>query len=420
VVLNWNGKQHLQSCLDSLLALDYPKSELEIILCDNGSSDGSVDFVKERFNSVRVIALDRNYGFAEGNNRAARVVAGEWVAFLNNDMRVEPSWIKDMLSATAEHPDAVCLSSRILGWDGSVIDFAGGGVNYQGHGFQIDIGKPPSKSDASRRLLFACGGAMLIKKDIFLDVGGFDEQFFAFFEDVDLGWRLNLLGYDVWYVPRATALHRHHGTAGRIDSHKLQVLYERNALAMIYKCFDDKNLAAALPAALLLLNERALLQSGLDRGKFVVGAAGSPPATAAGSPAASSTFAKGRKALDQKGVRTTASHAAGWALARVAAFVLATRNRFRPSLVIVPGVTMSHYLGESEFAQLLESLGKKRAWIQERRKRTDIEILPLFVDPLQAQYADERYLKFYSLINRTFGLDKRFSATPEKEVSGRR
>jgi len=421
VVLNWNGKRHLTPNLQSLLALDYPESKLEIILCDNGSNDGSVELVQKDFPRVRVVALDRNYGFAEGNNRAARLATGEWVGFLNNDMRVEPSWVKDLLSGIDERPSAVCLASRILSWDGSAIDFAGGGVNYQGHGFQLGLGKAPVDTDASGRLLFACGGAMLIKKDVFLDVGGFDEQFFAFFEDVDLGWRLNLLGYDVWYVPRATALHRHHGTARKIPAHKLRVLYERNALAMIFKCFDDQNLAAALPAALLLLNERALSLSGLDAGDFTLGEfdrtaqlvdeQGDPAIV--GSMARPSIFVRAGRTLRRDGIRTTAFLAAGWALTLVAGFFLWMRDQFRPSLLIVPGVTVSHYVGVSQFAHLLGSLKKKRAWIQERRKRTDAEIMPLFLNPLFSQYPDDRYVRFYRWMNRILELDQRFEVRPD-------
>src|ERR1700674_3175100 len=98
VVLNWNGKGHLTACLDSLLALDYPASKLQILLCDNGSTDGSVKFVRKGFPKVTVVSLDRNYGFAEGNNRAAKEAMGEWVAFLNNDMWVEPQWLKNMVA----------------------------------------------------------------------------------------------------------------------------------------------------------------------------------------------------------------------------------------------------------------------------------------------------------------------------------
>src|SRR5579864_1534539 len=268
IVLNWNGRQHLDACLRSLQALDYPGERLELILCDNGSADGSAEHVRARFPDVRLVRLDRNYGFAEGNNRAVRAATGDWVGFLNNDMRVEPGWLNHMLEPLQEQPKLACIGSRIMNWDGSAIDFIGGGVNFEGHGFQVDHGKPHSPHDRSRRVLFACGGAMLIRSEIYRDTGGFDNDFFAFFEDVDLGWRLNLLGYDVWYTSGATVYHKHHGTARKIPYPKLRVLYERNALFTIYKAFDDQNLAAVLPVAMLLTNERAIRMAGLDMRRF--------------------------------------------------------------------------------------------------------------------------------------------------------
>src|SRR5438552_9684187 len=230
IVLNWNGRRHLEACLTSLEALDYPHDRLEIILCDNGSKDGSADYVRDRFPHIRLVALDQNYGFAEGNNRAVQQASGEWIGFLNNDMRVNPDWLTKMLAPLDEQPQIACLGSKIMNWDGSAIDFIGGGVNFEGHGFQVDHGRKTSTHDQSRRVLFACGGAMLIRHNVYREVGGFDNDYFAFFEDVDLGWRMNLLGYDVWYNSAATVFHRHHGTARKIPYHKLRVLYERNAL----------------------------------------------------------------------------------------------------------------------------------------------------------------------------------------------
>ena len=270
IVLNWNGRRHLDACLGSIQALDYPADRLQLILCDNGSSDGSVEHVRSTFPGVDVVALDANYGFAEGNNRAAETARGDWLGFLNNDMHVEPDWMLRLVEPLQDQPGLACIASRIANWDGTAIDFIGGGVNFQGHGFQVDYGSVKSSEDGARRLLFACGGAMLVRRDIFLELGGFDPEYFAFYEDVDLGWRLNLLGHDVWYEPRATAFHRHHGTAGSVPGHRIRVLHERNALYTIYKCFDDANLAAALPAALLLLNEKALRISHLDVSEYIL------------------------------------------------------------------------------------------------------------------------------------------------------
>src|ERR1700694_1754540 len=97
VVLNWNGREFLDTCLDSLERLDYPNERLELVLCDNGSTDGSVEYVRMRHPRFHIVALDRNYGFAEGNNRGANEATGDWVGFLNNDMEVPVDWLQHLL-----------------------------------------------------------------------------------------------------------------------------------------------------------------------------------------------------------------------------------------------------------------------------------------------------------------------------------
>jgi GT2 family glycosyltransferase len=421
VVLNWNGRGHLTACLESLLALDYPVSRLQILLCDNGSTDGSVEFVRERFPSVTVVPLDHNYGFAEGNNRAAQVATGEWVGFLNNDMWVEPPWLKNMVEPLADMPGVACVASRIMNWDGSAIDFIGGGISFHGHGYQIDQGSRTSVHDKPRRLLFACGGAMLIKRGLFLEIGGFDPGFFAFFEDVDLGWRLNLLGHDVWYTPAATAYHRHHGTANRIEPHQIGVLFERNALAMIYKCFDDDNLAAALPAALLLVNERGLELASLDMRSFSIPGDVEPgtdavPQWEAGDlliQARPSLANRGRKVLRERGLLV----AAGKSLRQPIKLIVAGYGRLvamlPPRHFVVSAPALSSFVGISRFASQLDSLNQKRAWIQARRKRSDSEIVPLFVDPFYPIYLDPHFQRFSRWLFRVQGLDRRFGAPPD-------
>lgn len=420
VVLNWNGKGHLADCLGSLLALDYPESKLEIVLCDNGSTDGSTDFVRERFPKVKLVVLDHNYGFAEGNNRAAKAASGEWVGFLNNDMWVEPSWLRSMLEPLDKQPQLACVASRIMNWDGSAIDFIGGGTSFHGHGFQVDHGELSSVHDVPRRLLFACGGAMLIRRELFLEVGGFDPAFFAFFEDVDLGWRLNILGHDVWYTPAATAFHRHHGTANRIEPHQIGVLYERNALAMIYKCFDDENLAAALPAALLLVNERGLELAGLDMRSFAI-PGDEPPTESSPQWQASDSLippqpgivARGQKVLRERGLLV----ALGKSFRQPIKFIVAGYGRLvarlPPRHFVVQAPALSSFVGISRFASELDSLNQKRAWLQGHRKRTDSEILGLFVDPFYPIYKDPHFVRFSRWLFRVQGLDRRFGIPPD-------
>src|SRR5215472_17622857 len=125
VVLNYNGKHHLEPCLDSLLQLDYPAGCLELLVCDNDSADGSADFVAERYSQVTLVRLDRNYGFAEGNNRAAARARHPYVAFLNNDMKVDRGWLRELVAPLDATPAPAVVSSKILSWTGDEIDYIG-------------------------------------------------------------------------------------------------------------------------------------------------------------------------------------------------------------------------------------------------------------------------------------------------------
>ena len=420
VVLNWNGRRHLDACLGSLQALDYPGERLEIILCDNGSQDDSVEYVRSRFPAVRVIRLNRNYGFAEGNNRAAAVANGEWLGFLNNDMRVEPGWLQNMLAPLADQPQG----SRILNWDGSAIDFIGGGVNFEGHGFQLDHGARQSSRDKSRRVLFACGGAMLIRRDVYKEVGGFDSDYFAFFEDVDLGWRLNLLGYDVWYTSGASVYHKHHGTARKIPYHKLRVLFERNALFTIYKAFDDANLAAVLPVAMLLTNERAIRLAGLDSGKFELdgkshGLLAEPVPARAPGPNGSTAMAgglvgKARRLLQDQGAVAVARKTLDYSRRELSLRFDRVLRHLTPGNVVIPATAASHYIALAAFARSLPALNEKRRQIQAKRVRSDADILPLLNNALFPSYPEPGYQRFHGWISHVMGLDQRFAA-PTKE-----
>ncbi len=267
IVLNYNGKDYLRDCLDSLLALDYPREQLEVMVVDNGSKDRSAQFVRQSYPTVRLIELPENRGFAAGNNVGAEAARGRYVAFLNNDMRVDPRWLIEMVEAIQQADDVASVGAKILTWDGQGIDFVGGVLNFYGMGFQ-----PEDVSAAAGEepypVLFACGGAMLIDRQVFLESGGFDESFFAYFEDVDLGWRLWVLGYRVLLAPRAVAYHRGHATGKKFEAERRAVLYERNALAMLLKNYSDEALTRVLPTALLLTAHRAMLVSRLDKRDF--------------------------------------------------------------------------------------------------------------------------------------------------------
>jgi GT2 family glycosyltransferase/glycosyltransferase involved in cell wall biosynthesis len=373
VVLNYNGLKHLESCFNSLLALDYPANKLELMLVDNASRDESVAYARERFPRVRVVETGANLGFAGGNNFGAREANGDWVAFLNNDTRVEPEWLLQMVKTTlaGEERGLVCVSSLMLDWAGKRIDFQAGALNFHGFGFQPSYGLPVEGREIKpRELLFPCGGSMLIKREVFLEVGGFDDDFFAFFEDVDLGWRLWLLGYRVELVPSAVTYHRHHGSFESVAGHRNYLLYERNALYAIYKNYEQETLDKALPAALLLLGQRAarfMEMSGVDFDEYdlEMGGAQQPP--------------------------TDTVH----------------RNAVAALLAV------------EEFSANLESMKEKRAWIQANRRRTDAELFARFERPGHANLwnhsSDATYATAHHTIVNEFGLSDLWSDVP-KEV----
>jgi GT2 family glycosyltransferase len=253
IVLNYNGRQHLEGCLPSLIELDYPAERLELMVLDNASSDGSVEFVRSRYPRVRIVQSDTNLGFAAGNNLGARQANTRYVVFLNNDMRVDSRFAKGLFEAIQSDAEAVCASAKILNWDGSKFDFAGSAAHFSGRGYQVGLGMPFAENlyTDTRPILFPCGGAMMVDRQVFLDVGGFDEDYFIYYEDLDLGWRLWVMGYKVVFAPDAVAYHHHHGTMRSTSEHRKELLYKRNALYSVIKNYGDENLGQILPAALL-------------------------------------------------------------------------------------------------------------------------------------------------------------------------
>ncbi len=426
VILNWNGREHLGPVLASTAKLDYPADRLEVIVADNASSDGSVALVRDKFPAVKVVELDRNYGFAEGNNRAAAAAEHEWLAFLNNDMRVEPDWIRRLVKPVVANRKLGAVSSKILNWDGTAIDFIGAGINFQGFGFQIDHGKRSSEKDVARRLLCPCGGAMLVRRDLFLELGGFDKDYFGFYEDTDLGWRLNLLGHDVWYTPEAVCYHRGHGSFDKIKAQRTRLLYERNSLFTMYKCLDDANLAAALPATMLLLNEKALRMADLDMTPFRMGTdlategetAKSRPSRAADRSYAFDPVGEDEERLSEKTRRVLREQGLGAFVRKGTRFISTrVRSRLRRAADTItgrrtsmPAISIAHYVALSDFAHQLPALKVKRQWLQERRVRSDAELLPLFLFALEPSYHDHEYMKAHRRLLQVLGLDKRFAA----------
>lgn len=162
-------------------------------------------------------------------------------------------------------PSVGAVASKVLDWDGKKIDFVDGGLTWFGMGYKRHVGETDDGShDAPRDVLFGTGSALFVRASLYRELGGFDERFFMFYEDVDLGWRLNLRGWRVRYEPASLTFHRHHASMSSIDHSRELYLLERNALATLYKNFSDETLARVLPAALALVVRRATARGEID------------------------------------------------------------------------------------------------------------------------------------------------------------
>ena len=217
IVLNYDGREWLDPCL-AALAAQVAAPPFEVILADNGSHDGSTAFVASRFPSVRIVDNRGNLGFATGNNAAARVARGEILVFLNNDTVPAPDWLARLHRAMIEAPGRALVTSRLVFLDRpETIDSAGDGYLRAGGAFKRGHGRDAARFAASREVFGACGAAFAIERQLFDRLGGFDDDFFMVYEDVDLSYRARLLGYTCWYAADAVVRHAGSATLGTLS-----------------------------------------------------------------------------------------------------------------------------------------------------------------------------------------------------------
>ncbi len=215
IVVNYNGKRYLDDCLSSLAAQDYPRDQYEMIVVDNGSSDGSVEAIRARFPTVRLIPLSRNRGFAAANNEGFRQAKGDYLALLNNDTLVDRHWLSALVDAIGVQPTIGATTSKILFKDdpgrinnvGLVLCRDGSGAD-RGYG-ERDEGQ----FDEPAEVFAGCGASVLLRRTMLDDVGSFDECLFMYYEDLDLFWRARLRGWTVCYAPRSVVYHVHCGSS---------------------------------------------------------------------------------------------------------------------------------------------------------------------------------------------------------------
>ena len=215
VIVNWNGERFLERCLAELIVQTVTPHE--IILLDNASTDRSVEIAR-RFPAVRLMLLDRNTGFARGNNLAIEAASeeSEWIALVNPDAFAEPRWLEALLEAMQANPKFDFFGSKLVNAvDPTLLDGAGDTYHLSGFVWRTAHGTPVSGSAESKREVFSpCAAAALYRRSVLREIGGFDEDYFCYVEDVDLGFRLRLAGYRCLYIPQSVALHIGSGTTG--------------------------------------------------------------------------------------------------------------------------------------------------------------------------------------------------------------
>jgi len=216
IVVNFNGKKFLGRCLESLERQTF--SNFKTVVVDNFSHDGSIDEIEDLFPNIEVVRLEKNMGFSAANNYAVKQAKDfQWVALLNPDTIAEPDWLSNLHIAAKENPRYNFFGSHLTKQDSlGRLDGTGDIYHLCGLAWRRDHGVPESQISRSAGEIFSpCAAAAMYRRDIFLDIGGFDERFFCYFEDVDLAFRLRLMGYRCLYVPNAKVEHFGSAISGR-------------------------------------------------------------------------------------------------------------------------------------------------------------------------------------------------------------
>lgn len=251
VIPNWNGRKHLKTCLDSLiLSCRSSRVKWEIIVVDNGSTDGSVEFLRKYYPLVKILALPKNCGFSFAVNLGIRKAKGKYIALLNNDTEVDKKWLMNLVvKAQKSNAQLMSFASKMVNfYQRNLLDDCGDGYTWYGRAYKRGLGQEDRGQFDREEFIFApCAGAALYKKSLFEKIGFFDEDFFAFNEDVDLAFRAQLGGFKCLYVPTAVVYHKKGGFFNEPFRFSLGV---RNTLFVIVKNWPWKFILFNLPKIL--------------------------------------------------------------------------------------------------------------------------------------------------------------------------
>lgn len=248
IIVNLNGKKWLEKCFKSVLASCYPPDKFEIILVDNGSIDGSVEFIKGIFVDdprIRFLSNERNLGWSPANNEGIRLARGEILVCLSNDMEVDPQWLRQIVCAVRTSPKVGVVQCNSLSiWDRTTYDSAMNYLDRLGYAY----GYAPRR-DEPVEVFFAEGMAFAATRKVIEEVGMLDDYYFMEYDDMDFSWRARLAGYSVLFVPSAKVYHARGATVGRTYFERLPnvTLYVRNHIATLIKNYELWNALRIVP-----------------------------------------------------------------------------------------------------------------------------------------------------------------------------
>ncbi|MCF8335470.1 MAG: glycosyltransferase family 2 protein [Bacteroidales bacterium] len=259
VILNWNTKEQLETFLPSIISFSQDES-VEIIVADNGSKDGSAAFLRDNYPHLRTILFEKNYGFTGGYNKALAQVEAKYYVILNSDIEVTENWLLPLKKCLEEDGNAAACMPKVKSYHKreffEYAGAAGGFIDKYGYPFcrgrimdtvEKDVGQYDEQSD----IFWTTGACMVIRADLFHQLGGFDDDFFAHMEEIDLCWRLKKLDYSIKYIPQSVVYHVGGGTLPNEHSFKLFLNY-RNNLFLLYKNLPAKKLFPVLLVRILM------------------------------------------------------------------------------------------------------------------------------------------------------------------------
>ena len=247
IIPHWNGIDTLSECLISLFKTRH--DSYEVIVVDNASTDGSQPWLKNTYPQVKLIENDKNYGYAGGCNRGALEANGDYLIFLNNDTIQDPDWIQNLEKFMKKDKMIAAVQPKILNYfNKRIFDYAGGSGGYMDRFcFPFARGRIFSKQEEdigqyndSKQCFWSSGTAFMIRKELFFEAGKFDEYFFSHMEEIDLCWRLQAMGFQIWVEPDAVVYHKN-ALSMPMHSHKKHYLNHRNSLLMLFANYSFKN-----------------------------------------------------------------------------------------------------------------------------------------------------------------------------------